>query len=106
MLSSLVSLELSVFDLAKQDENMAFSGNCNRRLQHHAHKSVLNGLVDPCAYYVIYCQGLKQKTCWICSLSYNKNTVGYARKNVPYILAHKTHRDFYIRNFRKKIMTI
>ena len=82
MLSSLVSLELSFFHLAKQDQNTAFTGNCNRRLHHHAHNSVLNGLVDPCAYYVIYCHGLKQKSCSICSLSYNKNTVGYARINV------------------------
>ena len=83
MLSSLVSLELSFFHLANQDPNMAFTGKCNRRLQHHAHTSVLNGLVDPCAYYVIYCQGLKQKTCSIHSLPYNKDTVAvrYNKRN-------------------------
>ena len=81
MLSSLVSLELSFFHLAKQDQKMAFTGNCNRRLQHHAHTSVLNGLVDPCAHYVIYCQGLKQKTCSMCSLTI-KIQWGYARTNI------------------------
>ena len=75
MSSSLVLLQLSFFHLAKQDQNMAFTKTCNRWLQHPADTSVLNGLVDPCAYYVIYCQSLKQRTCSICSLSYNKNTV-------------------------------